>query len=128
MTMRTLLALDQTLPLAGALAIVLGQIEIGRVTPGNRFRSLLAAGSPFPPAVASIYTDITCSASRGQQPGLHERRLAAAARPVDHAHGESDLVARLDAVFPEAEALGQAVLVARTGKKLQEEIAVVGVE
>jgi hypothetical protein len=61
----------------------------------------------------------------GQQPGLDQRRLAATARPVQQADAEGLVrVCLLDAPLPEAEAVGQAVAVARAGQQLQKEIGV----
>ena len=64
----------------------------------------------------------------GEEAGLDQRRLAAAAGPVDHAHREAWIVAALDPVLPEPDAFGQALLVAWAGQKLEEEVAVVAVE
>ena len=68
-------------------------------------------------------------AQPGQQPRLHQRRLAAARGTVDQADPEGRVgVGRLDPGLPEPEALGQAVAVARAGQQLQEEVGVVLVE
>ena len=64
----------------------------------------------------------------GQQPGLNQRRLAATARPVQQPDAEGLVrVCLLDAPLPEAEAVGQAVAVARAGQQLEKEIGVGGV-
>ncbi len=63
-----------------------------------------------------------------QQPGLDQRRFAAAAGTVDHPHRELAVRAGLDAVLPEAQAFREAVLIARAGEQIQEEPGVVGVE
>ncbi len=64
----------------------------------------------------------------GEQPGVDQRRLAAAAGPVDHAHRKARVVEALDPVLPEPDALRKAVLVWRARQKLQKKIAVVFVE
>src|SRR5436190_18670755 len=64
----------------------------------------------------------------GQQPGLNQRRLAATARPVQQPDAEGLVrVGLLNAPLPEAEAVGQAVAVARAGQQLEKEIGVGGV-
>jgi len=65
----------------------------------------------------------------GQEPGLDQRRLAAARWAVDQADTKSLVGIRcFDPPFPEPEALGQAVAVARTGQELEEKMGVVLVE
>ena len=64
-----------------------------------------------------------------QQARLHQRRFAAARWPVDQAHGERVVGVRfLDAGLPEADAVGQAVPVARAGQQFEEEVGIVGIE
>ncbi|MCY2966769.1 MAG: hypothetical protein NT069_24595 [Planctomycetota bacterium] len=62
-----------------------------------------------------------------QQPGLHQRTLAAARRSDDHANPERRVVRILDSVLPKADALGQTLRVDRTGQKSQKELGIVGV-
>ena len=65
----------------------------------------------------------------GEETGLDEGRLAAAARAVDHSHGEGPIRSGLlDASLPEVDALGQPVRMAGAGEKLEEEVGVVLVE
>ncbi|HEX3657036.1 MAG TPA: hypothetical protein VHV55_14570 [Pirellulales bacterium] len=64
----------------------------------------------------------------GEQTGFHQRRFAAAARPVNQAHRERRLVLVLDSMLPKADALGQAVFVPRTWQQIEEEISVVSIE
>ena len=65
----------------------------------------------------------------GQQPGLNQRRFPAAARSVDQSDRERLVgVPFFDLGFPEADAVGQSLAVARAGQQLQEEVGVVTVE
>jgi hypothetical protein len=64
-----------------------------------------------------------------QQARSHQRRLAAAGGAVQQAHREGAVrVGRLDALLPEADAVGQAVAVAGPGQQFQEEVGVARVE
>ena len=69
---------------------------------------------------------------RGQarhQPGLDKRRFAAAARPVQQADTEGPVGIRLlKACLPEANVVGQAVAIARTGQQLQKEVGILHIE
>ena len=65
----------------------------------------------------------------GQEARLQEGRFAAARRAIDQADAKGFFgVNRLDLRLPEADALGQAIAVARAGKQLEEEVGVVLVE
>jgi len=68
------------------------------------------------------------SGQTGKKPRFDQRRLATTAGAINEANREAQLVGRLDALFPESNALGQAVLITRAGQKLEEEVGVIRVE
>ena len=121
-----LLALAQALPLAQGRNRP-GQVQVAR-----------HAGTAFPQPLEQPGLGVGAGGldvnredlvrQAGQQPGLHQRRFAAARRPVDHPHREGEFVGGLDTMFPEADAFGQAVLVPWAGEQVEEEVRILGVE
>ncbi len=68
-------------------------------------------------------------AEPGQQPRFHQRRLAATGRAVDQAHGKRLVrIGLLDAVLPEADALGQSVAITRARQEFQKEVRILGIK
>ena len=97
--------------------------------PGNSRSSAASRRASVPSACGLDVDRPDPSGQPGDQPGLHERRLAAARRPVDQPDGERPRgVGLLDPATPGADRLGQAVAVARAGDQPGEEVGVLGVE
>ena len=65
----------------------------------------------------------------GQQSRLHQRRLAATARPIDEADREGAVgIGFFDAGLPEPDTVGQSIPVSRAGQQLQKKVGVMGVK
>ena len=64
-----------------------------------------------------------------QQPCFHQRRLSTSAGAIDQAHAEGVLgISLLNPLFPERDALGQAITIPGPGQQIQKEVGIVGIE